>query len=159
MRVNDVTTQETISRIKSDLLDINAFSNHSLYSKMQSHIQSLLGMKDVEVGMTPVFKMNDHYLFSEKHNVNSLLYKQFAKPEEGERMNDICVETFRNIDHPVVFENLSEADINEYEYLRLYYNQGVRSLILCPLKKDHELLGMLEIVSANSGKNKAYAYQ
>ncbi len=148
VRVNDVTNIETISRIKNDLLDTNAFSDHSLYFKMQSHIQSLLGMKDVEVGITPFFKMNGHYLFSDKYSNNSLLNKQFDKAGEAERMNDICVETFRDIDHPVVFENLSEADINEFEYLKVYYNHGVRSLIMCPLKKDNELLGILEIVSA-----------
>lgn len=151
VRVNDVTGEEVISRLKSDLLDINAFSSHSLYQKMQTHIQSLLGLKNVEVGLTPFFKLNDHYLFSEKHTNSSLLYKQFAKVGESEQMNDICVETFRNIDHPLVFETLTEEDTNEYAYLKLYYNQGVRSLLMCPLKKDNELIGVLEIVSAVPG--------
>ncbi|MES1222973.1 MAG: hypothetical protein ABUT20_46200, partial [Bacteroidota bacterium] len=47
-----------------------------------------------------------------------------------------------------------EKDLEEFPYLRVYYNQGVRSMILCPLKKENELLGILEIVSDTPGKLK-----
>jgi hypothetical protein len=154
VRIHDVTTQETISRIKSDLLDIGAFTDSSLYDKMQGHIQSLLGMKDVEVGITPLFKLNEHYLFAEDHNKNSLLHKKFNHSGDGDKINDACVNAFTGVDHPVVFEDLSANDMEEYPYLQVYYNQGVRSLILCPLKKNNDLSGILEIVSAAPGKLK-----
>jgi hypothetical protein len=38
------------------------------------------------------------------------------------------------------------------EYLQYYYVEGGRSLIICPLKQNGELLGILEIVSDSPGK-------
>ena len=89
VRVHDVTAQETISRIKNDLLDINAFADANLFHRMQGHIQSLLGVKDVEVGITPFFKINGHYLFSEKNNDNSLLCKKIANRQDADKVNEL----------------------------------------------------------------------
>ena len=154
VKVHDVTAQETLSRIKNDLLDVSGFANMTLYRKMQVHIQSLLGVKDVEIGITPLFKMNDHYLFSTDHNNNSLLHKNCHQATEADKVNEDCIHAFGDSPHPVVFENISAKDLEEYPSLQVYYNQGVRSLILCPLKKDDEMLGILEIVSDVPGKLK-----
>src|SRR6185295_15243155 len=143
VKVHDVTAQETLSRIKNDLLDISGFSDMTLYRKMQVHIQSLLGIKDVEIGITPLFKLNDHYLFSNDHNSNSLLHKHCHQAADADKVNDACIMAFGNVSHPVVFEEITASDLKDYPYLEVYYNQGVRSMILCPLKKDDELLGIL----------------
>ncbi len=147
VKVHDVTEQEIISRMKNDLLDANAFADANLFHRMQGHVQNLLGVKDVEVGVTPFFKINGHYIFSEKNNDKSLLCKKI-KQTDADKLNELTTETFRDVDNPVVFENLSKDDIKDYPYLNLYYEQGVRSVILAPLKKEHELLGILEIASA-----------
>lgn len=147
VKVHDVTATETLSRIKSDLLDISGFSDMTWYRKMQVHIQSLLGIKDVEIGITPLFKLNDHYLFSNDHNNNSLLHKNCYKAEDADEINQACIGAFGDVSSPVIFEEITQKDLEEYSYLQVYYDQGVRSMILCPLKKDNELLGILEIVS------------
>jgi len=154
VKVQDVTAEETISRIKNDLLDISSFSDMTLYKKMHGHIQSLLGVKDVEIGITPLFKLNDHYLFSKDHNSNSLLHKHCDKAIDADKISQAYIKAFGDTPHPVVFEDLSEKDLEEFPHLKVYYNQGVRSLILSPLKKDDDLLGILEIVSESPGKFK-----
>jgi hypothetical protein len=151
IKVHDVTEDEIISRLKNDLLEPNSFANAGMFLRMQGHMQSLLGVKDVEVGMTPFFKINGHYIFSEKNNDKSLLCRK-VKQVDADTLNDLTTETFRDVDHPVVFENISESDIKDYPYLKLYYQQGVRSIILSPLKKENELLGVLEIASTAPGK-------
>ncbi|MCW3116302.1 MAG: hypothetical protein JWM28_384 [Chitinophagaceae bacterium] len=148
VKVHDVTAQETLSRIKNDLLDISGFADMTLFRKMQVHIQSLLGVKDVEIGITPLYKLNDHYLFSNDHNSNSLLHKNCHQASEADKINEACIGAFGDESHPIVFEEISAKDLEEYPCLEVYYSQGVRSLILCPLKKEHELLGIHEIVSA-----------
>lgn len=152
IRVNDVTQLEVISEIKNTLLNINAFSDASIYADLQMHIQSLLGLKNVRIGITPFFKLGGHYIFSHLHNTNSYLFKHFTDLQDKEKVKDCCQRLFYEADTPIVFETLNEEVMNEIDYLRLYYDTGCRSLILCPLKHDNELIGVLEIVSEEAGR-------
>ncbi|HEY9364784.1 MAG TPA: hypothetical protein VIQ00_16095 [Chitinophagaceae bacterium] len=151
VRIEDVTAPQIIAEIKNTLLQTNAFADSSLYSKLEMHIQSLLGLNNLKIGITPFFKINGHYIYSDLHNSNSLLYKQFNSPDEKDDVNDCCFNLFRNNDLPVVFEELNPEKIKNSKQLDLYYQQNVRSLVICPLKIDGELLGILEIVSEKAG--------
>lgn len=152
IRVNDVTQEEVITQMKNSLLNINAFSDASVYVELESHIQSLMGLNDVKIGITPFFKVNGHYVYSELHNSNSLLFKHFHSIVDKDDVSDCCKLLFRESDRPVVFQSLNEQTLTEVDYLQYYYVEGGRSLIICPLKLNGELLGILEIVSEVPGK-------
>ncbi|MBK5271100.1 MAG: hypothetical protein JJE22_08815, partial [Bacteroidia bacterium] len=151
VRVNDVTDQEVISMIKNSLLNINAFSDATVYPELEGHVQSLIGLKDLRIGITPFFKVNGHYVYSDLHNNNSLLFKHFHGSQEKDEVSDGCKLVFKESDRPVVFETLSEQLLTEVDYLQYYYMEGGRSLIICPLQLRGELLGILEIMSETPG--------
>ncbi|MEI9809302.1 MAG: GAF domain-containing protein [Bacteroidota bacterium] len=155
VRINDVTEQETISLMKNSLLNINAFSDASVYKELQGYMQSLIGLKDIRIGITPFFKVNGHYVYSELHNSNSLLFKHLKTIADKDDMGDCCKEIFEKSDSPVVFENLDEKIFAEVKELRHYYDDGGRSLIISPLKHNGELIGVLEIISGVPGTFKA----
>lgn len=155
VRVCDVTDREAISEIKNTLLNTNAFYDTAVYQNLQLHIQSLLGLKEVKIGITPFFKVSGHFVYSELHNSNSLLFQHFTQLHQMEEIDACCQQLFFNSDDPVVFESLSEETLKEFVYLRLYYETGVRSIILCPLKHNGELIGVLEITSDTPFKLKA----
>jgi hypothetical protein len=151
VRVHDVTEQEVISRIKNTLININVMSDASVYVRLENYIQSLIALKDVKIGITPFFKINNHYVYSDLHNNNSLLFRHFRTSAEKDDVSDSCKLLFRENDQPVVFETLDEKALSEVEYLQYYYMEGGRSLIICPLKQKGELLGILEIMSESPG--------
>lgn len=151
MRVNDVTEQEVISLIKNRLLELNMNPGSSSYQQLEEYIQSLIGIKDVKVGITPFFRVNGHYIYSEIHNSNSLLFKHFYTNSDKDEVSDCCKMLFRDNDQPVLFEELNDTVMAEVDYLEYYYAQGGRSIIVCPIKQDNELLGILEIVSEKPG--------
>jgi hypothetical protein len=151
MRVNDVTEQEVISLIKNTLLHLNTLPDKSGYMELETYIQSLIGIKDVKIGITPFLKVNGHYVYSDLHNHNSLLFKHFHSNREKDEVSDCCKMLFRDNDHPVLFESLTEENLADVEYLEYYYQQGGRSVIICPIKQEGELLGMLEIISDTPG--------
>lgn len=152
IRVNDVTEQEVISLIKNSLLNINGgVTDKSVYEELESHVQSLIGLKNLRIGITPFFKVNGHYVYSDLHNNNSLLFKHFHSKEEKDEVSDGCKLVFRESDRPVVYENLTEQLLTEVDYLQYYYMEGGRSLIICPLKMNDELLAILEILSETPG--------
>jgi hypothetical protein len=151
VRVNDVTEQEVISLIKNKLLELNSVTDQSSYVELQQFMQSLIGIKDIKVGITPFPKVNGHYIYSDQHNSNSLLFKQFQTNKEKDEVSDCCKLLFRETNQPVLFETLTEEILSEVEYLEYYYLQGGRSVIISPLKQGNELLGILEIISEVPG--------
>jgi hypothetical protein len=151
-RVIDVTEEEVISQMKSELLNLNAFSEGVVYHKLQDLVQSLIGLKDIRIGITPFFKVNGHYVFSELHNSNSLLFKHYKAVMERDTVNDCCRELFMESDKPLIYEIVNEETVNRVEYLGFYFDQGYRSLILAPLKHNGDLWGILEIGSDHESK-------
>ena len=152
VRVNDVTEQEVISQMKTSLLSINAMEDNVKYEELQQYVQSLVGLKDIKIGITPFFKVNGHYVYSDLHNSKSLLFKHFHANGDKDEISDCCKILFRDSDSPVLYETLNEDSLSEMQYLQYYYMEGGRSLIICPLKQHGELLGILEIMSAEPGK-------
>jgi hypothetical protein len=151
-RVVDVTEREVVSQMKTELLNLNAFSEGEVYHKLQDLVQSLIGLKDIRIGITPFFKVNGHYVFSELHNSNSLLFKHYKAVMERDSMNDCCRDLFIDTDKPVIFETVDEESVKQTEYLGFYFDQGYRSLILAPLKHNGDLWGILEIGSDHEKK-------
>ena len=151
-RVIDVTEREVISQMKSELLNLNAFSEGLVYHKLQDLVQSLIGLKDIRIGITPFFKVNGHYVFSELHNSNSLLFKHYKAVMERDSVNDCCRELFMETEKPIIYETINEDMVKEIEYLGFYFDQGYRSLILAPLKHNGDLWGILEVGSDHESK-------
>jgi len=96
--------------------------------------------------------VNGHYVFSELHNSNSLLFKHYKAVMERDTVNDCCRELFMETDKPIIYEKIDEERVNEIDYLGFYFDQGYRSLILAPLKHNGDLWGILEIGSDHEGK-------
>ena len=117
IRVNDVTEQEVISLIKNKLLDVNAIPDGSSYMELEEYIQSLIGIKNLKVGITPFLKVNGHYVYSDLHNNHSLLFKHFNSNRDKDEVSDCCKMLFRDNDQPVLFESLNEELMSEVEYL------------------------------------------
>ncbi len=153
--VNDITTEQVIAEIKNTLLNINAFSDVTLYDELQVHIQTFLGLKDVKIGITPFFKVNDYYLYSDLHYKNSLLFQNKKVAQNKRHVTELCQHTFRHTDQPLLFHHLTEHSHHDNELLHYYFLEGAKSLILCPLKCDSgQLIGLLEIVSEQPARFK-----
>lgn len=152
--VTDVTTEQVISEIKNTLLNINAFSDVTVYDSLQKHIQTFLGIKDVHIGITPFYKLSDYYLYSELHYKNSILFKNEYVVNHRKEVFKLCQHTFANSDQPVLYQTLN-GNVRNNELIGYYNQQGAKSLIICPLKcDDGQLIGLLEILSEEPGRLK-----
>jgi hypothetical protein len=95
LRVNDMTEMEVVSQIKNRLIDINAFSNAAIYTDLEKHVQNLISLKDITIGITPFFKINGHYVYSDLHNNNSILFRHFHTSSDKDDLSDYCKLLFR----------------------------------------------------------------
>jgi hypothetical protein len=154
IRVNDMTEAEVITKIKNRLLDINAFSDASVYTELENYVQCLIGLKGLGIGITPFFKINGHYVYSDLHNTNSILFRHFHSIADKDEISDYCKLLFRDNSQPVLYETLNEQLLANVQCLQFYSKEGARSIILCPLKLQDGLIGLLEIVSKIPGQLK-----
>ena len=155
INVVDVTTEQVIEEIKNTLIHISSSSDINAYTQLDQHVQTLIGQNDIEVGITPFFRMNDFYLHTETYYKNSLLFKNEKALSKYDKVSRLCYNLFKNTDLPVLYETLTESSNGFTELLNYYYQTGARSLIVCPLKcDDGNLIGLLEIVSTEPGKLK-----
>jgi len=153
MRINDVTEQAVISEMKNRLLDFDSFSdNNTTYNELEKFVESLIGIKGLKIGITPFFKINGHYVYSEIHNANSILFRNYESNYDKDEVSDYCKLLFRDNDQPLLFEKLDEKLLSDVQCLNSYYKEGARSLILCPLKQKNDLIGILEIMSFTEGE-------
>ena len=150
--VADVTQEQVIAEIKNTLLTLNNSSDLSVYDKLQVHIETLIELNNIKVGITPFVKMNDFYLYSDAYYNNSILYKNENVVAEKDKIVKLCIETFRSADYPLLYQNLKEEQTQHNRLLQYYWELGARSLILCPLKcDDNNLIGLLEVMSPEPG--------
>lgn len=155
IRVNDVTETAVIAEIKNRLLDSDPFSDQQEYTILEGFIQSLIGLKDLSIGITPFFKINNHYIYSDLHNSNSLLFRNLTSSAEKDEISDYCKLLFKENSQPILYEVLNEKTKTDVQCLEHYHQNGGRSLILCPLKQKNEMIGLLEIISPQEGQLKA----
>jgi hypothetical protein len=152
IRINDVTREAVIAEMKNRLLDINALPEATNFAELEKHIQDLIGLKDLTIGVTPFFKIKGHYVYSDMHDNNSLLFRQVQHTAEKDEISDYCKLLFRENSQPILFDTLDEEVANNVQCLPYYYKSGARSIIICPLKQNNELLGLLEIISSSPGQ-------
>jgi hypothetical protein len=150
IEVTDVTQEQVIVEIKTALLNINSFSDVTVYDELQLHVQSLISLKDAHIGITPFFKMNGFYLDTEALYKNSLLFKTEEAIKKRDEISELCQKQFSNSEQPILYETLNE---NHNPLLKYYVEQGAKSLFLCPLKKDDgTLIGLLEVLSSEEAQ-------
>ena len=149
--VVDVTDEQVIAEIKNSLLALDSSLDITNYDKLQEHIQTLIDLKNIKVGITPFLKMNNFNLYSEAHYKNSLLFKNDKVVSHKEDVFDSFQQLFTKRNQPLLNSTLTNN--NSYnKWLHYYYEMGARSIILCPLtEEDGTLIGLLEITSDESG--------
>lgn len=153
INVSDVTSEQITNEIKTALLNINAFSEAEVFEELQQHMQSLIGLRNVTIGITPFFNKNEYYLYTETHYRNSLLFKNKEVITQKDRVSRLCQQVFHHTPEPVLYSNLEKMNGQYNELLNYYKQLGAKSLLLCPLKyKDGGLIGLLEIMSEQSGR-------
>ncbi len=146
--VMDVTTDRVIEEIKNTLLNINDFSDVAVYADLQSHVQSLIGVKDILVGITPFYKLKDFHLYAETYYKNSFIFKSKSAQNNYDKLRKTAQLMFKINNQPLLFPSVENKNYGQNELLKYYTELHAGSLILCPLKNDTgEFIGLLEIVS------------
>ncbi len=143
---------DVINTIKTYLLELQSFDDIETFGKLQDEVAKLTGKPGIRIGITPLFSINDKLIFSEIHNVNSILLKNLSSDEEKETVSKGLVNYFESSSNALVIEAFNEEVLLSYSFLEHIQRNGWKGIIICPLKNYNQLIGVLEIVSEENGE-------
>jgi len=143
----DVTTTESVEVIKKILLREDECDTN-IIDDLKKSIKALVGLRDIQVGLSPFVKINDQFVFDEENASYSLATKQWinAGPEGIEQFK-MLMGFLNEFGIPTPISNLDEQMLGFAPFLRRLYEEGVRSYVIYPMRNSEGLIGMLEISS------------
>jgi hypothetical protein len=150
----NVTDDQSISNIKTSLIEENKRKSDRFMDDFQEIFRSLLGLNDIKVGFSMYNKQEhtfEHVYGTEMnsfllHNVESNLSSESLC--HGSHKTLVLDKKFYSISDVDRYYELSKGKAPQFKTLK---NQNIKSAILAPIANDKGiLLGILEIVSEKS---------
>lgn len=143
---------EAINNIKNCLLHLDSFDDIETFSTLQEEVRKLIGMPGITIGITPFFYINERFVFSAIHSVNSVFLKNLGTDEEKDAASEALKSYFTDKKIPLLIPAINEEALMSYSFVTHLRQQGWDGVLLCPLTNYGHLLGVLEIVSEEAGQ-------
>ncbi len=145
----DVTVQEVLSLITKDLLQKDAMTSVERIDTLQMRLRMLLHAPELQLGLICLRKNDFNAITGATVIGRSLLMSDNTVPECTMRENSYYARAFES-EEPIIVSDLDSCDVcTGFEHhLR---SQGVRNLVIAPLRYEGELIGLLELASPNPG--------
>ncbi|KIC93041.1 GAF domain-containing protein [Flavihumibacter solisilvae] len=143
----DVTTQESIEAIKKLLLRQEGCDT-TIINELKTSIHALVGLNEVQVGLTPFVKINDRFVIHEACTRHGLMSKEWKMAdEESQAAFEMSLGFLSQHPEPVPLSILDEQMTEMAPFLKNLWKEGMRSYISCPILNNDGLLGILELAS------------
>lgn len=143
----DVTMQEALDAIKKVLLRHESCDTR-IINDLKANIHALVGLNDVEVGLTPFVKLNDRFVLDETCTKHGLLGKKWKLTNaESMAVYTQCLSFLAEHPEPVPISVFDDHILSVAPFLEELLQDGVKSYIIYPIQNDDGLLGILELAS------------
>jgi hypothetical protein len=143
----DVTITESLDAIKRILLRQDECDT-GIIKDLKAAIHTVVGLNEVEVGLTPFVKINNEFVLDEECTSHGLVGKSWRTNDPGSLENFRMVAGFlEGFPQPPPISNLTEQMLEMAPFLRPLYNEGARSFLMCAMRNSDGLLGILELAS------------
>lgn len=146
----DVTDDQSISNIKSSLIADSKRKDEKFMQNFHGIFQSLLGIKDLQVGFSIYNKDEDLFERVYGEGIQSFL---LSEADSENCMNSLCKMSYKKLLVDKEFYAISDVDKfydlskGKAPQMKTLKAQGIKSAILAPIADGEKLLGILEIVS------------
>ncbi len=145
----DVTAEESISEIKSELIASDKRGSDNFMEDLQETFRSFFRIKDLRVGFSTYNKKLDQFERVYGKGIDSFILN---KKDSAVCGRTLCEGSYDKLLNSKTYFTISDVD----KYYRIsekqqpykgLHEQGIESAIFAPIAHEGELLGILEIVS------------
>jgi hypothetical protein len=143
----DFTIQESLDAIKRILLRQEACDT-GIINDLKANIQALVGLNEVEVGLTPFLQLNNRFVLDETCTQHGILGRNWKSADaDSNAVYQMCVGFFSEHPEPMPLSILDEKVVEVAPFTRILLDAGIRSYIIYPIQNNDGLLGILELAS------------
>ena len=149
----DVTVEECVTEVKNALIEMQSDNPQSGYKKLRSAVETLIGLKNVEVSLSPFLKLNENFVFYNKYSGTSILLKGLSSPEEKKAAYNHLALLLSREKKTLFVSNLQDSGTEQKNFPLAVHlkNSSFCCYIVAPLFDKNELIGMMEAASPNAG--------
>ena len=146
----DVTDDQSISNIKSNLISEGQHKDHSLINDFHDVFRSFLKINDLKVGFTSYDKEENNF---EKIYGDGIASYLLNNRESCNCASSLCNHSYKQLLEENKILTISDVDKlykqskGQAPQVNVLKEQGVKSAIFAPIVSDSEFLGLLELVS------------
>ena len=149
-KLNEVTKDEVLSRIKENLLEKDSISDEKSFGDLEQKFRSLLQLSDLSLGIAGYQKSKNRFINFGGGTRRSILIGKNDKIE-CEEANNSLFNRFARQREPMIVEDMSTCCNQLEQQADSLMEEGVQNLILNPLFYNGEFVGLLELASPNKG--------
>jgi len=146
----DVTADQSISNIKSTLIDENKRQDENFMEGFQEIFRSLLGFKNLKVGFSIYNREDDVFERVYGAGMNSYLLNNL---ENASCSDTLCHWSYNRLLNEKKYFSVSDVEKSfkeskgEAPHIKILHEQNIQSAIFAPIANEDGLMGILEIVS------------
>lgn len=151
--IADVTVEECVTEVKNALIEMQSELPQPGYQKLRTAVETMLGLKNVEVSLSPFLKLNENFVFYNKYSGRSILLKGLSSNEEKEAAYNHLALLLNKEKKTLFISNLrsSGPERKKFPLAAYFKNSSDGCYIVAPLFDNNELIGMMEATSSNAG--------
>jgi len=148
----DVTAQESLDAIKKILLRKESCDT-GIINDLKKCVHALVGLNEVEVGLTPFMKLNGRFVLDETCVQHGLMGKKWKLTDDKSMSAyQMYVGFLTEHPEPIPISILDEQMLEIAPFLKGLWEDGARSYISYPIQDNDGLLGVLELASPISNQ-------
>ncbi len=148
MNLFDVTPDESLSKLKENLLR----KDNKAFNDLSKSISNLFGSSSIKFGVS-TYNLSKEGFCSNKHKKGNSFITHFSN--NNLNINELFCDgviskTFKNKELLAISDlELYGKNTNYNTFSKALLDQGIKSIILIPIKLSNELFALLELVSEN----------
>lgn len=157
----DATTDESISALKTSLLNLKKRQSENFIGQFQTIFQSFFGSKHIKIGFS-IFNNDENCL--ESVNGRGIVSYLLNGKTQADIHTSLCQNAMEALTVKRNFFAIADVDkhaeIENNAEFKIFKDQGIKSAILAPIATENEVIGVLEIISTEKGLlNSVSAYK
>ena len=133
------------------MLQLETFDDVETFTKLQEEIRNLIGQPGISIGITPFYYINNRFVFSSIHSVNSIFLKNLEEEAHKLEASEALRNYFEENEKSLVIPEITEEALMQFSFIKHLQQQGWKGIIFCPLRNYNKLMGVLEIASEEPG--------
>lgn len=151
--IADVTMEACVNEVKSAMIEMQSENPLPGYEKLRSAVETLISIKNVEVSLSPVLRLNEKFIFHNKYSGRSILLKKLKPGAEREAAYDHLTTLLSEEKRPLYVSNLKDKsqDAVEFPLAKYLENSSISCYLIAPIFHNNELSGILEAASPEAG--------